>query len=530
MLNSIKVLLRPIGLMDAMVAIALVSLLGVQLYGFARDPGVGWHLKTGQIVLESGSVPHLDPFLSHSEEREWVSDQWLSDLLLYWLYKVGSWPYLYCFFVVIFAFGYLYLLHRGVSEFGGSSLAAAIAVLLAFKLSQIHFLLRPVGLSFFFFTLVYVVLYGLYNSFRQRVDQRSLRRRILMAHLIFPLLFALWANMHPAFILGLFLIGMLTISVALDPYFFEGDELKSDRRALIQGLLTLFAASLAATWFNPYGLNLHASIFELGRSDFFMNLHMEWHSPDFKEFAGMLFQAALGLMVLGVVLGGIGRLRWGFFELGLVVGFAFLSMRSVRFLPFYGIAISIPLSQAIVNLKHSCFWERFSLLKNFPRYFGILEARERRTNRGALILGIGLLVVVLQTLRSGEIPFYEGEYGPPHKTYPYAALAQLDSIIGSNQQNVITIASTPSWGGFLAWHGYPRLKPLLDDRNTLVGETFYREFDSKMKAGGGWREYLDKMDADYLLLGASSPLGNSILECDVLPLLYRDDVAMLFKL
>jgi len=45
-------------------------------------------------------------------------------------------------------------------------------------------------------------------------------------------------------------------------------------------LFGLFVLCCGATFINPYGYDLHSSILSLGRSDYFMNYHNEWLSPD----------------------------------------------------------------------------------------------------------------------------------------------------------------------------------------------------------------------------------------------------------
>ncbi len=75
------------GVQSAIVISSFFLLLGQQLIGFANDPGVGWHLADGAQIAATGQIPRTDSFLS--EPRAWISDQWLSDLLLYHMYDYG---------------------------------------------------------------------------------------------------------------------------------------------------------------------------------------------------------------------------------------------------------------------------------------------------------------------------------------------------------------------------------------------------------------------------------------------------------
>ena len=45
------------------------------------DFDIWWHLRTGQLILETGSVPRLDPFTYTNAQRAWID--------VYWLYQIG---------------------------------------------------------------------------------------------------------------------------------------------------------------------------------------------------------------------------------------------------------------------------------------------------------------------------------------------------------------------------------------------------------------------------------------------------------
>ncbi len=75
-------LLRNFGFSDFFIISSVYTLLAMELVGFANDPGVGWHLATGDYILKNFSIPFIDPFLGGQEGRAWICDQWLADLIL----------------------------------------------------------------------------------------------------------------------------------------------------------------------------------------------------------------------------------------------------------------------------------------------------------------------------------------------------------------------------------------------------------------------------------------------------------------
>src|SRR6202162_6154059 len=66
--------------------ILLLGLLGMTARN-ATDPDLWWHLRTGQLIVESGHVPHSDPFSFTRAGHPWVSHEWLSDVVFYELWK-----------------------------------------------------------------------------------------------------------------------------------------------------------------------------------------------------------------------------------------------------------------------------------------------------------------------------------------------------------------------------------------------------------------------------------------------------------
>src|SRR5262249_14465075 len=65
-------------------------LYGVPLLAVLR-PGVDWdlwwHLRTGQWVVENGTVPATDPFSAPGRDQPWVAYSWLFEVLVYGLYR-----------------------------------------------------------------------------------------------------------------------------------------------------------------------------------------------------------------------------------------------------------------------------------------------------------------------------------------------------------------------------------------------------------------------------------------------------------
>src|SRR5689334_18720934 len=60
----------------------LVAFLGVLPIGEKIDPDFWWHLRVGQIVVDSG-IPRHDSFSWTAGGNAWVAHEWLSEAIIY---------------------------------------------------------------------------------------------------------------------------------------------------------------------------------------------------------------------------------------------------------------------------------------------------------------------------------------------------------------------------------------------------------------------------------------------------------------
>src|SRR6056297_2408799 len=56
------------------------------------DPDLGWHLRVGQEIRETVSVPQINHYNYTIEGQGWVDHEWLLDAFVSWVYD--SWGYI----------------------------------------------------------------------------------------------------------------------------------------------------------------------------------------------------------------------------------------------------------------------------------------------------------------------------------------------------------------------------------------------------------------------------------------------------
>jgi hypothetical protein len=499
------------------IALALYSLLVVQLPFFADDPGVGWHLATGELISSTHEIPRTDPFLASNFSRAWVSDQWLADLLFHSVFRTSGWNGVALSVIVLFLATYLGLLCRTIVTSGASRFSALLAALLAFKIAQIHFIFRPVVFGFPLFTIV--------SSRCLQVD-RDKRGRYELVSL--ALLFAAWANLHPSFMVGLILVALVPFTSFIRCA--GGAEDPSVNKAALYSDLRLFVACAAATLVNPWGIELHRSIFSLGGSGYFMQLHEEWRSPQFRDVEGIV--AEVFVMVIAVAhLFFLRTARIAPFEALSLLVFAHLGLQSVRMLPYFAIVASVPFARSVDVIVERIASRLTRLLPGLVHLIERLATRELRAIPASLSIPILCIVMIPLLEMTGHVSILqergETRLQPSPEKYPYEAVHTL--LARETTPDEVVVLSVPEWGGFLTFFGQGRIKPVIDDRNTLVGEEFYRKYLETLSPEGRWERLAVELDAKYFLLPRRARF-TEYLRCRNLPVVHQDDLSILLAI
>lgn len=477
---------------------AFLSLTKLQLGSFADDPGVGWHLQTGLGIAESGLVPHVDAFLS--EGRPWVADQWLSDLGFSLLYAQGGWPILYALGIVLYLSVFFFVLFKGIRRLGYASSATLIGLLIVSKLSVIHFIFRPILISFLFFSIVFTWLIQLARSDSPKISLGEV--------LIGSVFFAFWTNLHPSFPMGIILLVLCTLSFVAEK--FIGTNVRDSK--VTHGILACVLMASLATLLNPYGFDLHESILFLSHNEFFMKLHQEWKPLQSVSAEGEVFRIVFGVIALGVFVFGRERLRISLFEFAAILMFASAALVSVRFVPYFAI-VSAPSLVAVLHELRGGLIKRMTGGEPIPQH-------HRTRGEGALFLACSVMLISTAALFR-VIPTYNGSFGPSQGVYPYGAVAFLKSMPGGS----ISVYNHPNWGGFMTLMGEGKIRPVLDDRNTLLGEIPYRGFLNALSPKGNWLDEARAYGASYTLF-RKQDLKNRCNDNLIGPVVYEDDLAL----
>jgi len=185
-------------LSDVWLLLPPLGLLIVLNFTLIRPNDFWWHLRTGQIIFDTGVIPTTDLFSFTRAAQPWTNQGWLMQVILFLLYRAGGLPLIIFFHALTIVGGYV--LVEAACLRSRSQRAAALATLAAAAIGVANWNVRPQSVSFLFFGLLLFVL------------ERH-RTRGGKSIWVLPGLFALWVNLHGGFIFGMGLLGIYGLAL-----------------------------------------------------------------------------------------------------------------------------------------------------------------------------------------------------------------------------------------------------------------------------------------------------------------------------
>lgn len=469
-----------LGLGHLALASALMVIL-VQSHPRLDDPDLWWHLANGRLVWTMGSVPTQDAYSFTAAGQTWLMHEWLTEALLYALWRTAGMGGLMLAFTAVTACAYLLGLaaarERGAPP-GLTAWTLAAAALAASPMLGA----RPQMVTLAFFGLF------LWLLERHRLGRLSARGRWLL-----PAAMVLWVNLHGGFPVGIALVGLYA---ALE---------YGQRRSAALG--PALAACLAATLLNPY--TYRGAVYSLqflGDQTIHQRYIGEWASPDFHETNFRL--------LLALVLGAISALTFRrpkgeWHEPALLLTFLALALQSLRHTPFLGLIAAVLIGRALARPRDGA--------DPLQTYFPPREGPVHQALYAAAIL----TVISLGLLRLGHLSRAGTFQQVEERAFPVGALAHL-----SREPLQGRLLHLDRWGGYLIWHGH---EVFIDGRAEVYGEEILEDYLDVFWVRPGWQETLDRWQIEGVLARTGSPTQVLLEESPGWRKVYADQTAVLFS-
>lgn len=500
--------MRPHGLssflLPSLADVLFVSLLLSLAYGtpslrLLNDPGIGWHIRTGEWILQNHAIPHADLF-SNIAPRPWFAWEWLFDVAVA---KVHAWWGLNGVLaggamVIALTFA---LLFRMMLQRGASLLAALAFVVLAILASTIHCLARPHLLTWLFTLLCWYLMEEMRDT------------GWLWA---IPCIVLVWVNVHGGFLIAFALLG-LTLAGELWTLAFGTAE--PGTRSSCVRLGRMLAAALVASLINPYGIQLYVHIYQYLSDRFLIHHIQEMQSPDFHSFSAKCFVMLLFLATT-VTITKRNQLRAG--ELFVLVFFAYSALFAVRNVPVACIVLTLTIAPLLAPRTDPSPVSRLRMwLQGLSQRMGSMEL----ASRGHMWASVFVVATLIACANHGQILGRQVVHANFNSDrFPLRAVAYLEQH--SPQDPIFT---TDAWGGYIIYRTWPTLHTVVDDRHDMYGSDYMKRYLKIVDGEPDWNAQLRALGAHSVLVPSTSALGSLLRLTPEWRLAYDDGQAVLFE-
>lgn len=385
------------GVFALLLALATVTTADSDLWG---------HLRFGLDTIETHTLPSVDPY-SFTQDLPWINHEWLSELVMGMAWMIGGSAGLAVLKGALVAVA-LFLVWRALSRVNlGAQFVIFAAV--AASTAPVARTLRPQLWTLLCLTLLCRVL----------VERR--------ARYWLPPMFALWANMHGGWVVGL---GVLAAWTAAETVV---------SRRLDIGAIAVAVASLLATLLTPYGWRLWAflaSTVRMGRD--ITEWQPLWNVPPLDVLPWLMAVAAAAWLIWRSP-----RDLWP--RITVVAMLAYASARVVRIVPLFVACAAILLADAMAA--------------RWPRPVGRpLMDRSPYDRLAAAVIAIATLAgagwVATTSMRCIGVET------------PRAADSEAMRVLrGAPPGRVVTFFD---WGEYAIWHVGPAVRVSMDGRRETV--------------------------------------------------------------
>lgn len=437
------------------------------------DGDTGWHIRTGQYILDHGSIPHQDLFSYSKPGAAWFAWEWLSDVVFALLFGAAGLKGIVLFAGVLIA-GLSTILLRYTLWLRTNSLIALLTTLLAVGSSSMHFLARP---HLFTLLLLPICLWLL---------QRDRGTPTLWVWMLVPVV-ALWANLHGGFMVFLACLALLVLGGAVE------SRLRGPGWTVSGRYLALFAACSSVTVLNPYGVHLHEHIWQYLRSDWIRNLVQEFQAPTFRSEGQLQFEV---LLILGLLAAGVLLIRGKITELLWLLFLAHSSLTSVRHAPLYALVAAPLLAVAL-----SDWWKQNAMLAGSRSCRRILFQLGQDLRPGFMRTSLWVCTPVLAlSLLSAPVPWPRDF---PSEAFPTDLIQRNQRLLSGGR-----VFTSDQWADYFIYLFYPKQKVFFDGRSDFYGEDLGKEYLALLQGNHQALSIVRQRGFNVMLLPVEWPLAD----------------------
>lgn len=385
-----------------------------------RDFDIWFHLKSGELFVQKG-LTATEVFSHAAQGREWITFEWLFQVVTYLLHKAFGMEFLPWFIGLFIVFGQFILL-RILRDFVKLPIVYRILIMIAFFAHTYDFnTVRPhiIAYSFVFFT-IYLIL-------------RFIEDGKKWVYYL-PLLVVIWTNAHSTGFLSWGLLGTFAV-LSFIAWLIHGE--KRYIQAVVP-LLILSGVCMLITISPPMYFRDYKLLWTFFTQRKFLGLFVSEWSPIADDPLAFLSYTIYAITGIGVFLAGVYKSKN--YE------------KALLFIPFIVMAVMG------YSASRNVFLGMFGILILFS--YGVAQF-DRVSNyivKAAVILPLASAFLIYHSM----ILMDKRElFASQRLHYPMQAAAFAKKYLKGHMFNEYT------YGGFLLYELYPKLQVLIDGRADL---------------------------------------------------------------
>ena len=495
-MNARKLFLPDAALVCSLLTLVYCLFLADGWRQFFRDSDTGWHIRTGEHILNTRSLPFADPYSFTRAGEPWFAWEWGADVVTAGAEHNGAGlagvAVLYAVAIAVTT----WLWWQLTWAMGGDFLLAWLLAVPMLSTTNLHWLARPHIFGWVFAMLAV----WLAERGRSLIPVAALS--------------IVWTNFHASFFLLPVILLIYAAGEFAGPLLFAGVARRESRS---RWLLTASGVAALMTFVNPYGWHVHQHVFQYLSNSELIDRIAEFQSFNFHAEGAAQIIIALGLAATGGLLcltqGHVSRFL-------LVLVFLPLGLRSARGLPLVALLLLPIANGAITRSSSEARGLRASAARRVRAAFAYssrLRGFDRQFGGWALApFVLALLMLVART------PAIQARAGFPPSEFPVAAAEQ----VARNLPNDARILAPDKFGGYLIYRFDGQRKVYFDGRSDFYGSVFMKNYISLVEVRPNWQDELAKHGFTHALLPNRYSLIPA-LEQAGWRRTYNDDVATL---
>jgi hypothetical protein len=467
------------------------------------DGDTGWHIRTGDWIVQHGAVPKADFFSFTLPGSPWFAWEWGWDVLMATVHRLTGLAGVA--FVNVFLLSLTAaLLFRLIRRYSDNDILAFAFTIPAICGSIIHWLARPHLISWVFALLfAHLIL----------AAEEGKRKMLLFA----PALMLVWTNLHGGFFVGILLLLASAAGEAIDVALSDASRAIGSYRKAFDFLACALACSLI-TLANPYGWHLHEHVIAYLHDSTLLNNITEFQSISFHS-AGSIFFECMLLIGAAAAFWCFSRRRVGLGLTGLL--WAHAALFSGRNIPLFMLLSAAPaalMTEDFLNRtgRNPAFRRFATAAKETAAEFKLVE----RANRCYLLSGLAILVVAAG-LAAGKGVF-QSDFNP--KNFPLPAITRVRE---AGFQHLFT---SDQWADYLLYRYYPSQRVFMDGRSDFYGNSLVKKYQHIMSAQFDCEDLLRRFSIDGVMVKTDAPLATLLKHCPQWKLIFDDGSTIVFQL